>query len=134
MVARDAATPARVGPPSARGMNEADMVLPANREAELSLMAICGCQPISEDMKAMRPSLLPGLLSAARRNMARGAAGLRLFEIGRRYLRGTMAERRAALPWCWRATRRCAAGLARPRRSTRCQGRGLALWPRPAGR
>ena len=44
--------------------------------------------PISEDMKAMRPSLLPGLLSAARRNMARGAAGLRLFEIGRRYLRG----------------------------------------------
>jgi phenylalanyl-tRNA synthetase beta chain len=44
--------------------------------------------PISEDMKAMRPSLLPGLLSAAKRNLDRGAAGLRLFEIGRRYLRG----------------------------------------------
>ena len=44
--------------------------------------------PISEDMKVMRPSLLPGLLSAARRNLDRGAAGLRLFEIGRRYLRG----------------------------------------------
>jgi len=44
--------------------------------------------PISEDMKAMRPSLLPGLLAAARRNLDRGAAGLRLFEIGRRYLRG----------------------------------------------
>jgi len=44
--------------------------------------------PISEDMKAMRPSLLPGLLSAARRNLDRGAAGLRLFEVGRRYLRG----------------------------------------------
>ena len=44
--------------------------------------------PISEDMKAMRPSLLPGLLSAVRRNLDRGAAGLRLFEIGRRYLRG----------------------------------------------
>ncbi len=44
--------------------------------------------PISEDMKAMRPSLLPGLLSAAHRNLTRGAAGLRLFEIGRRYLRG----------------------------------------------
>jgi phenylalanyl-tRNA synthetase beta chain len=44
--------------------------------------------PISEDMKAMRPSLLPGLLSAARRNIDRGAAGVRLFEIGRRYLRG----------------------------------------------
>ncbi len=45
--------------------------------------------PISEDMKAMRPSLLPGLLSAARRNLSRGAVGLRLFEIGRRYLRGS---------------------------------------------
>ena len=44
--------------------------------------------PISEDMKAMRPSLLPGLLSAAARNLDRGASALRLFEIGRRYLRG----------------------------------------------
>ncbi|MGB3165663.1 MAG: phenylalanine--tRNA ligase subunit beta, partial [Alteraurantiacibacter sp.] len=44
--------------------------------------------PISEDMKAMRPSLLPGLLAAAKRNVDRGAKGLRLFEIGRRYLRG----------------------------------------------
>ena len=43
--------------------------------------------PISEDMKAMRPSLLPGLISAAKRNINRGAFGLRLFEIGRRYLR-----------------------------------------------
>ncbi len=44
--------------------------------------------PISEDMKTMRPSLLPGLLSAAKRNLDRGAVGVRLFEIGRRYLRG----------------------------------------------
>lgn len=44
--------------------------------------------PISEDMKAMRPSLLPGLLAAVRRNVDRGASGLRLFELGRRYLRG----------------------------------------------
>lgn len=43
--------------------------------------------PISEDLKVMRPSLLPGLLSAARRNMDRGAASVRLFEIGRRYFR-----------------------------------------------
>jgi phenylalanyl-tRNA synthetase beta chain len=42
--------------------------------------------PISEEMKAMRPSLLPGLLAAARRNIARGAESVRLFEIGRRYL------------------------------------------------
>ncbi len=44
--------------------------------------------PISEDMKAMRPSLIPGLLAAAKRNADRGAASSRLFEIGRRYFRG----------------------------------------------
>src|SRR5206468_5632098 len=42
--------------------------------------------PISEDMKVMRPSLLPGLIAAARRNLDRGAASVRLFELGRRYL------------------------------------------------
>jgi phenylalanyl-tRNA synthetase beta chain len=42
--------------------------------------------PISEDMKVMRPSLLPGLLSATRRNLDRGASSVRLFEVGRRYL------------------------------------------------
>lgn len=34
----------------------------------------------------MRPSLLPGLIAAAQRNMNRGATSIRLFEIGRRYL------------------------------------------------
>lgn len=42
--------------------------------------------PISEELKVMRPSLLPGLLSAAERNLKRGAQSVRLFEIGRRYL------------------------------------------------
>ena len=42
--------------------------------------------PISEDMKVMRPSLLPGLLAAARRNLARGSVRVPLFEIGARYL------------------------------------------------
>jgi len=42
--------------------------------------------PISEDMKVMRPSLMPGLIAAARRNLDRGATTVRLFEIGRRYL------------------------------------------------
>lgn len=42
--------------------------------------------PISEDLKVMRPSLLPGLLSAAARNVNRGATSIRLFELGRRYL------------------------------------------------
>ena len=42
--------------------------------------------PISEEMKVMRPSLLPGLIAAARRNLDRGASSVRLFEVGRRYL------------------------------------------------
>ena len=42
--------------------------------------------PISEDLKVMRPSLLPGLIAASRRNLDRGASSVRLFEIGRRYL------------------------------------------------
>jgi len=42
--------------------------------------------PISEEMKHMRPSLIPGLAAAARRNADRGAASIRLFEVGRRYL------------------------------------------------
>jgi phenylalanyl-tRNA synthetase beta chain len=42
--------------------------------------------PISEEMKHMRPSLVPGLAAAARRNADRGAASIRLFEVGRRYL------------------------------------------------
>lgn len=51
--------------------------------------------PISEDMKVMRPTLLAGLLSAAQRNADRGASSIRLFEIGRRYFRdsaGASAE------------------------------------------
>ncbi|WP_446653743.1 phenylalanine--tRNA ligase subunit beta [Blastomonas sp.] len=52
--------------------------------------------PISEDLKVMRPSLLPGLLSAAKRNLDRGAGSVRLFELGRRYFKaedGTSIER-----------------------------------------
>jgi phenylalanyl-tRNA synthetase beta chain len=41
--------------------------------------------PISEELKVMRPSLLPSLIAAARRNLDRGVASVRLFEIGRRY-------------------------------------------------
>jgi phenylalanyl-tRNA synthetase beta chain len=42
--------------------------------------------PISSELSAMRPSLIPGLLAAAKRNLDRGEAGVRLFEVGRRYL------------------------------------------------
>ncbi|MGQ7830096.1 phenylalanine--tRNA ligase subunit beta [Altererythrobacter sp. Z27] len=77
---------------AARGLNEAVTwsFLPTDDAAHFA----DGSQlwvlenPISEDMKAMRPSLLPGLISAAKRNLDRGADGLRLFEIGRRYFRG----------------------------------------------
>jgi len=44
--------------------------------------------PISAELAAMRPSLLPGLLMAARRNLDRGQPSVRLFELGRRYLSG----------------------------------------------
>jgi phenylalanyl-tRNA synthetase beta chain len=73
---------------AARGLNEA-VTWSFVSEAEAAPFggsAWTLANPISEEMKAMRPSLLPGLLAAARRNLARGASGVRLFEAGRRYL------------------------------------------------
>lgn len=73
---------------ASRGFNEAvTWSFIAEKEAE----AVGGgawtlANPISEDLKVMRPSLLPGLLMAAGRNTKRGATSVRLFEIGRRYL------------------------------------------------
>lgn len=96
-VARPTATPAQKlerrlrRAAAARGANEAITwsFLPEAEAAQFADgEAWTLANPISEDMKVMRPSLLPGLLMAARRNLDRGAAGLRLFEIGRRYLRG----------------------------------------------
>jgi phenylalanyl-tRNA synthetase beta chain len=98
-VARPTATPAQKlerrvrRAAAARGLQEAVTwsFLP---EAEASVFAEGTgdlwilANPISEDLKAMRPSLLPGLLSAVRRNLDRGASSLRLFELGRRYRRG----------------------------------------------
>ncbi|UYY57474.1 phenylalanine--tRNA ligase subunit beta [Sphingomonas sp. S2-65] len=73
---------------AARGLNEAvTWSFISERDA-----AVFGggawtlANPISEDMKVMRPSLLPGLLAAAERNLKRGATSVRLFELGRRYL------------------------------------------------
>jgi phenylalanyl-tRNA synthetase beta chain len=73
---------------AARGLNEA---VTWSFIAEADAAAFGGgawrlANPISEDMKVMRPSLLPGLIAAARRNLDRGASSVRLFEIGRRYL------------------------------------------------
>jgi phenylalanyl-tRNA synthetase beta chain len=63
--------------------------------------------PISADLAVMRPSLLPGLLSAVKRNLDRGQSSLRLFEVGRRYLADSerptvglvLAGERAARDW-----------------------------------
>lgn len=45
--------------------------------------------PISADMDAMRPSILPGLVAAARRNMDRGFNDLALFEVGPQFADAT---------------------------------------------
>ncbi len=75
---------------AARGINEAInwSFLPEKEAAAFGGGAWSLANPISEDMKVMRPSLLPGLLSAVQRNQARGADSIRLFEVGRRYLAG----------------------------------------------
>jgi phenylalanyl-tRNA synthetase beta chain len=72
---------------AARGLDEAVTwsFIPEDEAALFGGAAWTLANPISEEMKAMRPSLLPGLLAAARRNLARGVEGVRLFEIGRRY-------------------------------------------------
>jgi phenylalanyl-tRNA synthetase beta chain len=73
---------------AARGLNEAInwSFLSEKEAATFGGGTWALTNPISEDMKVMRPSLLPGLLSAAQRNMDRGATSVRLFEVGRRYL------------------------------------------------
>jgi len=93
-VARPTATPEQMlerkvrRTAAARGLNEA-VTWSFIAEAEAAPFGGSAWvleNPISEEMKAMRPSLLPGLLAAARRNIARGADSVRLFEVGRRYL------------------------------------------------
>lgn len=71
-----------------RGLNEAVTwsFLSESDSAPFGGGAWTLANPISEDMKVMRPSLLPGLLAAAERNLKRGQSSVRLFELGRRYL------------------------------------------------
>ena len=93
-VARPTATPSQLverrvrRTAAARGLDEA---VTWSFISEAEAQAFGGgdwslANPISEEMKVMRPSLLPGLIAAARRNRDRGALSIRLFEIGRRYL------------------------------------------------
>ena len=93
-VARPTATPEQLierrvrRTAAARGLNEAITwsFIPEREAAALGGGAWTLANPISEDMKVMRPSLLAGLFGAAQRNLDRGAKSVRLFEIGRRYL------------------------------------------------
>ena len=73
---------------AARGLDEAVTwsFLPEPQAAAFGGEAWQVANPISEELKAMRPSLLPGLLAAAARNAKRGTRTSRLFELGRRYL------------------------------------------------
>ncbi len=73
---------------AARGADEAISwsFLPPREAAAFGGAAWTLANPISTDMAAMRPSLLPGLLSAAKRNADRGQGSVRLFELGQRYL------------------------------------------------
>jgi phenylalanyl-tRNA synthetase beta chain len=74
---------------ASRGMNEAMTwsFLP-KRQAELfggGSDTLALANPISSELSDMRPSLLPNLISAVGRNMARGFTDLALFEVGQRY-------------------------------------------------
>ena len=93
-VARPTATRAQVAErrlrrmAAARGLEEAVTwsFISEEEAAQFGGAADVVANPISADMSHMRPSLMPGLIAAARRNLDRGAAGVRLLEVGRRYL------------------------------------------------
>lgn len=83
--------------------------------------------PISEDLKVMRPSLLPGLIGAASRNIARGATSVRLFEIGRRYLAENERPTATVLLAGERQPRGWQAGKAQPFEALDAKAEALAL-------
>ena len=80
---------------AARGLTEAvTFSFISAREAELfggAKPELRLVNPISADLDAMRPSLLPGLGSAARRNADRGYPDVALFEVGPLYRDDTPA-------------------------------------------
>jgi len=80
---------------AARGLTEAvTFSFIAAREAELfggAKPELRVVNPISADLDAMRPSLLPGLIAAIRRNADRGYPDAALFELGPLYRDDTPA-------------------------------------------
>ena len=114
---------------AARGLNEA---ITWSFLSDAEAAAIGGgawtlSNPISEDLKVMRPSLLPGLLSAAARNAYRGADSIRLFEIGRRYLGDTEPLTVGVVLAGVRTPRGWAAGKARAFDAYDAKAEALAL-------
>jgi phenylalanyl-tRNA synthetase beta chain len=93
-VARPTATRAQIAErqlrrmAASRGLEEAInwSFISEDEAAQFGGAADVVANPISAEMSHMRPSLLPGLIAATRRNLDRGAASVRLFEVGRRYL------------------------------------------------
>ncbi len=83
--------------------------------------------PISEELKVMRPSLLPGILSSTERNLRRGAGTVRLFEIGRRYLAAGEHPTLGLVLAGDRATRGWRAGKAAPFDAYDAKAEALAL-------
>jgi len=79
---------------AARGLVEAVTwsFLPKEQAETFAAGALVAlANPISVDLAVMRPSLLPGLLTAVERNRNRGFADVALFELGQAY-RGDRAE------------------------------------------
>jgi phenylalanyl-tRNA synthetase beta chain len=84
-----------------------------------SLPAVTIANPLSNELECMRLTLLSGLMETLQENSKRNRAGLRLFEIGRRYLprgEGELPEERrcAGLALCGPAAISWVPELARP--------------------
>jgi phenylalanyl-tRNA synthetase beta chain len=114
---------------ASRGLNEAITwsFISEEEAAPFGGSAWVLANPISEEMKAMRPSLLPGLIAAARRNIARGATGVRLFEVGRRYLEGGERATLAVLLAGDKAPRHWRTGKAQPFDAYDAKAEALAI-------
>jgi phenylalanyl-tRNA synthetase beta chain len=72
---------------AARGLVEAITwsFIPASEASAFGGSGLELANPISVDMSSMRPGLLPGLLTALKRNRNRGFADAALFELGQAY-------------------------------------------------
>jgi phenylalanyl-tRNA synthetase beta chain len=105
---------------AARGLNETTTwaFLP-RAQAELflgDLPLVTLANPISSDLDAMRPSLIPNLAAAAGRNAARGMSDCAFFEVGPRF-EGSTPGKQTLVAACLRAGSPSARHWAGTRRS-----------------